>query len=120
MPDGKAEAVEPRPFTQFLHEQRKGRLHDDLSGALKEVVAKVAEHGRQGSITLTLKIKPADQEGMVSIFDQLKITAPEPEIRPSLFYIDGDGNVSRRDPNQMELPATGLHAVEDGSEAVAA
>lgn len=29
----KKDTGEPRPFTQFLHEQRKGGLHDDLSPA---------------------------------------------------------------------------------------
>lgn len=108
-------AAEPRPFTQFLHEQRKGGLHDDLSTQLAAVVAAVLETGKQGSLRIDLKIKPAG-DGMIQVFDTTKAVAPEHDTAPSMFYADKDGNVSRQDPRQVEFP---LKQVEGGGEAVA-
>jgi hypothetical protein len=88
-----------RPFTGFLQEQRRGALHQELSEALAETVAAVIEHGKVGSVTLTLKIKPTGDQ-MVQIFDGLKVAAPEGEKAPSIFYTDENGNVSRTDPRR--------------------
>lgn len=92
-----------RPFTQFLQEQRRGGLHQELSEMLAETVAAVTEHGKVGSVTMTLKIKPAG-DNMVQVFDDLKSKAPEGDRAPSIFYTDENGNVSRSDPRQTELP----------------
>ena len=114
MPDGEKKGADPRPFTQFLQEQRKGGLHEDLSAKLAEVVQAVMEHGKVGSVTVQLKIKPVG-DGQVQIFDVVKVAAPEGEKAPSIFYTDQHGNVSRTDPRQTEMP---LRKVGDG-EAVA-
>lgn len=98
-----AEKPDARPFTGFLQEQRRGALHQELSDALAECVAAVTEHGKVGTVTLTLKIKPAGDQ-MVQIFDGLKTSAPQGEKAPSIFYTDETGNVSRTDPRQMEMP----------------
>lgn len=97
--DGAASA---RPFTQFVQEQRRGALHEELSERLAETVTAVMEHGKVGAVTLTLKIKPAG-DGMVQIFDDLKVKAPEGEKPPSIFFVDKRGNVQRQDPRQMEM-----------------
>jgi hypothetical protein len=64
-----AEKRDARPFTGFLQEQRRGALHQELSEILAETVAAVTEHGKPGTVTLTLKIKPAG-DNMVQIFDE--------------------------------------------------
>jgi hypothetical protein len=104
----------PRPFTQFMQEQRKGGLHEDLSARMAEVVQAVMEHGKVGTVTVALKIKPIG-DGQIQIFDDVKVKAPEGEKAPSIFYTDSHGNVSRTDPRQTTLP---LRQV--GDEAVAA
>jgi hypothetical protein len=109
MPDTKAAA--PRPFTQFLQEQRKGGLHEDLSARLAEVVQAVLEHGKQGTVTVALKIKPVG-DGQIQISDDVKVKAPEGEKAASIFYADQDGNVSRTDPRQTEMPLRKVGAGE--------
>lgn len=119
MADGKqalAEAPEaPQAFTQWLLAQRRGGAHEELSEALAEVVKNVLEHGKQGTLSLSLKIKPVG-DGQVQIVDAIKVGAPEGEKAPSIFYSDENGNVSRSDPRQTEMP---LKQVGSG-EAVAA
>jgi hypothetical protein len=95
--------ADARPFTGFLQEQRRGALHQELSEMLAETVAAVIEHGKVGSVTLTLKIKPAGDH-VVQVFDELKCNAPEGDKAASIFYTDDAGNVSRDDPRQLEMP----------------
>jgi hypothetical protein len=90
-----------RPFTQFLQEQRKGGLHLDLTDGLAEVVRAVMEHGKQGTLAVSLKIKPIG-DGQVQIIDAVKVGAPEGEKAASIFYTDEQGNVSRKNPHQQE------------------
>lgn len=96
---------EPREFGSFLLEQARGKTHDELSQALHDVTKKVIETGKKGSLTLTLSIgllgkDPA--EGLV-ITDQIKTKIPEHDRPSSVFYPDRNGNLSRRDPNQLSF-----------------
>lgn len=100
-----------RPFTQFIQEQRRGALHEELSEQLAETVNAVMEHGKVGQVTIVLKIKPAG-DGMVQIFDELKIKLPQGEKPPSMFFVDKRGNVQRQDPRQTELPIRNLERKE--------
>lgn len=102
-------APDVRPFTQFLHEQRRGALHDDLGQALADVCAAAVEHGKPGTVTLTLKIKPSG-DGMVQIVDAVTAKTPVGEKAPSMFWVDGRGNVMRSNPAQAELP---IRAVDE-------
>lgn len=109
------EHTEVRPFTQFLHEQRRGACHTDLSAALAEVAAAVVEHNKRGQITLTLKVEPMS-DGMVQIIDDVVVKVPQGEKPASMFWVDENGNVQRSNPAQPELP---LSAVRETPEAAA-
>lgn len=100
---GPPETPDRRPFTQFLHEQRRGGLHAELSETLAEVVDGVMEHGKQGTVTLKLTIAPAN-DGAVFVADEVKASVPEGDKEKSLFFADSRGNLSRRDPRQSEIP----------------
>lgn len=95
-----------RPFADFLQELNAGTSHAELSAALKELVGAVQMIGKVGSITYTIKIKPAGRnaESTVLITDNLKVTLPEGDRSESVFFIDRDGNPSRHNPDQMRLP----------------
>ena len=99
----KHERTQTKPFAAFLQEQRQGGLAVELSELLADTVAAVSEHQKAGTVTLTVKIKPAG-ENAVSITDEVKCKAPEGDKPSSLFFADDEGNLSRRDPRQPELP----------------
>ena len=104
MSDETAKPAEPRPFTGFLHEQRRGALHAELSEKLSDVVAAVMEHGKKGKLVLTLEVIPEKADGMVKIADGVKVAIPEGEKSVGLFYADENGGVHKTDPRQTELP----------------
>lgn len=95
-------ATEYKPFADFLDEHRKGATHAELSKVLAEVVTAVADTGKKGSITLKIKVKSSG-DGMVTIEDEIKSEAPEPDRSASMFFYDELGNVSRHDPSQTRL-----------------
>lgn len=104
---------EPHPFTQFLVEQRQGGLHGDLSESLQQLVAAVEEHGKAGTLTLTIRVTPTSK-GASTYFvtDDVKVKKPEADRGASLFFSDGHGNLSRTDPRQPELPLREVPAPE--------
>lgn len=95
---------EPNPFNQVLLDIRQGSLHAELSERLQELVAAVAEHEKAGSLVLTIKVSPAGRKTQqYEIADDLAVKLPKPERGSSLFFAL-DGNLSRSDPRQPELP----------------
>lgn len=105
-----------RPFAATLQEIDKGKLHVELTDALTEVVAGVMTVGKGGKLTLTLSIKPAAKRAdMVLVAATVTKRVPEADRDESLFYATDDGGLSRRDPNQSELPGV-LRPLEHAEE----
>jgi hypothetical protein len=106
MPDAATdERAQRKPFAQFLQEARKGGLHTELSDELADLVHACVETGKKGKLALTVTVVPAkDEDGTVQITDDVKVTVPKPDARPSVFFADDHGNLSRTNPRQPELP----------------
>lgn len=93
-----------RPFADFLLEQRRGLLHHELSEGLNELLEAVLEHGKNGSLTLTVTVKPAGAGDMtVFVTDDVKVKKPEGDRPASLFFVDDDRNLTRENPRQMSF-----------------
>lgn len=103
-----------RPLADWLREHRKGALSVEVAEALNELVEAVQEVGKPGKLVVTLTIKPAtpnkSTSEMVTVTDEVKLTLPEHDRETALYFIDDNFNLSRRHPNQEELP--GLRAVD--------
>lgn len=100
------EPPERRPFAAWLTEQRNGSLHAELSEALASVVEAVTELNKQGTVTLKVTVKPIEDGSGAAVFvsDEVKTSPPEPARPQAMFFADSRGNLSRRDPRQVELP----------------
>lgn len=97
--------TEDRMFEAVLAEVQKGRISQSLASKLREVVKAVQATGQKGSISLTLKIQPAG--GMtVKVLPEVKTTVPEGEQETSIFFVTDEGDLSRSDPRQPQLPGT--------------
>jgi hypothetical protein len=100
-----------RPFADFLIEQAKGKTHGELSDNLNELVRRVQETEKTGTLTLTIKVAPLKSNPEVLVVtDEIKLRLPEHDRDGSLFYSD-EGNLVRDNPAQMafdslrEVPA---------------
>lgn len=90
-------------FAAFLATVRPGTV-GELSDGLRELVRKVRDTGKQGTLSLTLTIKPlSDDTSVLTVNDEIRIKAPEHSRRGSLAYPDGYGNLTRTDPSAMPL-----------------
>lgn len=94
-----------RPFSEFLLAQRRGALHEQLSDSMNELVSAVVEFEKVGTLTLKIKCAPAGKgySPTVVLTDAITMKVPEGAPEAALFFVDDDGNLTRRDPNQPEL-----------------
>jgi hypothetical protein len=92
-------------FVATLNELRQGRVANDLSERLAELVGAVKETGKAGTLSLQLKIAPASAGDVSQVFvnDVVKLVLPQPARPATLFYPNEQNVLLRRDPNQREL-----------------
>jgi hypothetical protein len=91
-------------FLQLMQQHRGGECLGDLSAALREVNKAVQLTGKGGSVTLKIKIAPAQNiNGAVAVEDDIKTTLPSPQKGGSLFYADENGTLLREDPKQLHM-----------------
>jgi hypothetical protein len=91
-------------FWGWLREHKQGALHSELSEALAEVTNAVLEHGKVGSLTLKISVAPTKDGITVFVSDDLTVKAPQADRGGSIMFADHDGNLTRRDPRQLEMP----------------
>lgn len=98
------ENVTKRPFADFLREQGKGQLHEELTDEMHALVAAINETGKKGVLQITLTFEPNKKNpDMLMVTDDVRSKAPQPDKRASVFYTDDHGNVTRSDPNQLSF-----------------
>jgi len=100
-----------RSFNEIIAEYGNGRLLDKLSEELAEVTRACADTNLKGALTLKLSIEPSD-DGTCSVQAEVTAKAPRRGVGQAIFYADGAGNLSRRDPRQSELPLRSVTEVE--------
>lgn len=95
-----------KAFAVFLQDLRDGRAHAELSGQLADLLAKVKETGKGGTITFKLKIKPAGRGSdvdKVTITDAITVDLPKPERGEDFFWLTDENDLSRNHPRQASL-----------------
>lgn len=93
-----------RLITDVLRDIRKGRPVEEATAALADVVRTVDETGKDGSVTITIKVKPAKHGGPEkTLIAEVKAKKPIAEIPPAVFFSDADGDLHRYDPRQEEM-----------------
>jgi hypothetical protein len=93
-----------RPFADFLREHGNGRTHDELSDALHDLISRVKDTGKKGSVSLTIQVEPMKKDDrMVVVSDAIKVKLPEHDRPAGVWFTDRDGNLSRNDPDQLSF-----------------
>jgi len=95
--------IEPQDFLVFLAAQAGGGTAVELSDGLAELVRRVADTGKKGSISLTVAVEPmkgGDGKTMV-VKDSINLKLPEYDRTASVYFTDSDGRLHRNDPRQM-------------------
>lgn len=95
-----------RPFADWLREQAKGTTHEELGDGLHDLIQRVRDTGKGGSLHLAISVKLLDKtqaDGPLLIADEIKLKLPEHDRPASIFYTDEHGNPIRTDPNQLSF-----------------
>ncbi|MBG6083271.1 hypothetical protein [Zhihengliuella flava] len=103
-----------RPFNEFLTGEQA--THRDLSDGLHDLLAAVADTGKSGTVTLTVKVEPDKKaaDGIYRITNKVAVKAPVHDAPSRIYYADKTGNLTRNNPDQEELD--GLRVVDSPAE----
>lgn len=90
-------------FATFLASTRP-KTNVEMSTELNKLTGAVRDTGKQGSLTLTITLKPVDgSTEVIAVHDVIKVKKPEHTRLGSLAFPDRDNNLKRTDPNSMPL-----------------
>lgn len=101
------QVVDPAAFTEWVAEYPKGQLGLALSEALAECINATQLYDKSSTFTLKVQIAPGE-----AFFGELIVkadvsTSPAKPAAPAItFFPTPTGGLSRRDPNQSQLPGT--------------
>lgn len=89
----------------ILREHRAGQTHDELSEALRELVAAVTQEGAAGKLTLVISVKPMGKNDGLEVGCEIKLAPPKETPGKSIFFATPNNDLVRADPRQqlMEL-----------------
>ena len=92
-----------RPFIDTLRDIEAGGLLDELSETQHSLIDAIRLTGKGGELTIKLAYKP-DGNGQMTIKADVKTKEPALSRGTSLFFLTPEGNLTRRDPRQQDLP----------------
>jgi len=92
-------------FLEVVASHRSGDIMPELDEKLTEVLQAVRETGKEGALTLTLKIRPYSKNKIetVLIEDEIKSKIPELTKGGSIFFATEDNELHLNDPRQQTL-----------------
>lgn len=108
MPDLTRKTATRTEFAANLIELDKGRVHDDATDRLAELIMAVEHTAKGGTLTLQIAVEPMDPKtfedtGALLLTGKVTTKLPQLERAPSVFYTTGvDGQVTRTDPNRND------------------
>lgn len=90
----------------FLAGHLNGRTIEQLSDEFHQLLDAVREHGKKGSMSITLVVDPPANgvdNAPLPIGVESAVKAPKPNSPKSLYFLDADGNPVRDDPRQLSI-----------------
>jgi hypothetical protein len=82
---------------------RRGATRAELDEELTNLVNRCRETGKVGELTLKIKVRPEDDQ-VVQLEDHVATKLPEFPRSKSMYFVTGDGVLTRQDPRQEEIP----------------
>lgn len=95
-----------KAFAVFLQEVNDGRVHARASERLDALLHAVRNTGKAGSVTVTIKVKPATRSGVVdkvTLKGEVKVDLPENDAGEDFFWMTEDAELTRNHPRQGDL-----------------
>ena len=100
---GEITPANARPITDTLRHLRGGVFIDEASDALQELVRKVDETGKSGTVTIVLHVKKITRNGAMEVTDKITTKLPTEVPLTTLLFATVDGHLVTEDPHQKKL-----------------
>lgn len=99
------QAAPGNSFAQVLAQHREGYSLAEASEKLTELVQRVRQTGRSGTITVALKVGPASKGAgnALLIHDKITVRLPEMEREATIMFANENHQLQREDPRQRKL-----------------
>lgn len=101
----------PAPFADFLVHHMNGRVHDDATTELHQLIAAVTTHCKKGTLAVLVTVEPSrgNVDGNpISIAVSTVLKAPKGVTPSAPYYVDPEGNATKRDPRtELQPPLFG-------------
>lgn len=91
------------PFATVLQQVAKGTVHNELSELLADLTADVYEHQKPGTLTIVVKVEPTKGGETLTVSVTPAVKGPR-ATQASIFFASEDGQLTRHDPRQTEVP----------------
>jgi hypothetical protein len=101
----KGASMNIRSIMSILPELRQGQTITEISAALHDALASVAEHKKDAKVTVTFTVSPTSKAHLkeAAIFIRADVDSKLPEVtEETLFFVDGDGNPTRNAPEAQQ------------------
>lgn len=106
----------PRPLIDILREHRRGQTLETLDELLHDLTSGVAEANKKGELTIKITLKPAGEQGALSLMIDPVLKLPKEPPGESLYFVSPENNLTKQSPQQiLDLPgAPGPHLAHKG------
>ena len=88
-------------FLAALQGYRNGEVLDELGAMLRKVTEASLLAGKTGSVTLKLVVGPSGNA--IAVTPEVSAKMPQAKRQAAIFFVDGDFNLTREDPTQVEM-----------------
>lgn len=101
-----------KPITDLLRETEGGDLVAEMTEKYYEIVEAAAATRKKGTLTIKIEFTPTGRAGM-EVKADFDAKVPQHDRPSTSFFMLQDNTLSRKDPNQPDLP---LRSADYGDE----
>ncbi len=89
-------------FLEFIQSFRRGELLREANDQLEELIRAVKDTGGKGAVTITLPFKINDA-GQLECLPRVDSKRPRRALGTGIYFATEDGQLTRRDPDQVDM-----------------
>lgn len=103
--------MQKETITTVLSRADHGQLLDDANAKLAELSRAVLDNEGKGKIVLTINVSKVKGKDALEVLTDMKADIPGPPRDADLYFANDEGQVSRKDPRQPDLPETNIEQI---------
>lgn len=108
-----------RPITETLRAIAGGEFMDEISDQMSQLVIKVDETGKKGSLVIEIDVKLAVRGGAMSVIGKSKLKLPASDPAECLMFATPEGNLVSDNPRQKKLDLKSIEETDKSLKEIA-